>query len=217
MWLSIGRGLLWFTLFVTWLLLVGAVLEGLVWVVRKATGFELSLKGSPMYADWNFINWQWTATKGAIVNDTEDKRLFQRQKKRTGGAFMPFLFRFVWGRDTLHKEGYGPIVTDDTDRVKAQEAYRKVVEFKDTAKPRMTKEERLLAAIVKALNEVNTAERKALETGQEESPDGSRSDGEPKAAPDSGAPADGRHAVLAAGGHVPAALDRSLAPRTRRR
>lgn len=171
--LGVGRVLAWIAVAAGWLLLAGLVLELLVQGVWKLTGYRFGVKGSPMYADWNFINWQWTSTKkGSIRDDPEDQRLFPRTIETRGGAFNPFCLRIVWAKERQVTNGHGPVISNDVDRAKAQEAYRKVIEYKDTGKPRLTREERLLEAIVKALGEVAVAEKLALETGQETPPDG---------------------------------------------
>ena len=143
-WLSVEKVLAWILAMTSWLLLLGLVLEGVLWIIWKVWGIKVTAKGSPMYSEWHFIGWEWMDGR-AIVDDKDDLRLYPRLLKKEGGVVSPWWFRFAWARESVHKQGSGPTFADETSRLAAQEAHRAIKTYNDTAPVKITSEESLLA------------------------------------------------------------------------
>ena len=143
-WLGVGKVFAWVLAMTSWVLLLGLVIEGLLWVLWKTTGIRVTAKGSPMYSEWHFVGWEWM-DGSAIVDDKEDLRLYPRLLKKEGGVVSPWWFRFAWARESVYKQGSGPTFSDEKSRLAAQEAHRTIKHYNDTAPIKITDEESLLA------------------------------------------------------------------------
>lgn len=142
-WLGVGRVLAWVIAMTSWLFLLGLCVEGLLWVIWKVWGIRVTAKGSPMYSEWNFLGWGWQSGN-TIVDDKEDLRLYPRLLKKEGHVFSPWWFRIAWARESVHKQGSGPVFSDEKARLAAQEAHRAIKVYNDTAPVKITSEESLL-------------------------------------------------------------------------
>lgn len=145
-WLGVGKVLAWILAMASWLFLLGLLVEGVLWIIWKVWGIRVTAKGSPMYAEWHFIGWDWQ-NGNAIVDDKEDLRLEPRLLKKEGRVVSPWCFRLAWARESVYKQGSGPVFADEKSRLAAQEARRTIHHYNDTAPAdlKITDEESLLA------------------------------------------------------------------------
>lgn len=143
-WVSVGKVFAWILAMASWVLLLGLVIEGILWVIWKVWGIKVTAKGSPMYAEWHFVGWEWMDGH-AIVDDKEDLRLYPRLLKKEGHVVSPWFFRFAWARESVYKQGSGPTFSDEKSRLAAQEAHRTIKHYNDAAPLKITDEASLLA------------------------------------------------------------------------
>lgn len=143
-WLGVGKVFAWALAMASWVLLLGLVIEGVLWVIWKVWGIRVTAKGSPMYSEWNFVGWGWQSGN-AIVDDKEDLRLYPRLLRKEGYVFSPWFLRLAWARESVYKQGSGPTFSDEKSRLAAQEAHRTIKHYNDTAPIKITDEESLLA------------------------------------------------------------------------
>jgi len=135
--IGVGRTVAWAVVAIGYLLAAGLVLELVTWAWFKLTGFRLTIKCSPMYAEWHLINWQWShqGRHGVTVHDGEDFHERPRAINHKGGSFLPWMFRVQWSKTTLVTKSGGRLFESAEARDKHIEANRRVVVHADQEEP----------------------------------------------------------------------------------